>query len=170
MTQSHASPAFVLMGVSGCGKTTVGRSVSRQLGIPFLEGDDFHSDANVARMASGKPLNDDDRLPWIGAIAGAINAAPAGPVVVACSALSRQIRQRLDRDVVRDVEYIFLQGEMGTVTERLNNRQNHFAGSALVRSQFAALQIPSRGIAIDISKPLPQVCNEVAGFIRSFGR
>jgi carbohydrate kinase (thermoresistant glucokinase family) len=134
---------LVLMGVSGCGKTTIAKGLAAAEGWPMLEGDSFHSPANVAKMASGTPLTDDDRWPWLRAIAAAMDAyrARGESVVVACPAL-----RRAHRDIVigdrPDVRLIYLNGPKALIAERLRARKGHFMPPALLDSQFATLEPP----------------------------
>jgi carbohydrate kinase (thermoresistant glucokinase family) len=131
------------MGVSGCGKSTVGRALAERLGWNFQEGDDLHPDANVAKMRASRPLDDADRAPWLAAIAAKIDgwrkAGEAG--VITCSALKRRYRDVLigDRD---DVGLIYLAGSRGLIAERLAGRCGHFMPAALLGSQFDTLEPP----------------------------
>lgn len=131
---------LVVMGVSGSGKSTVARELARRLGYRFLEGDDFHSAANVLKMASGTPLDDADRLPWLRAIARAMREGPADEgVVVACSALARRYR-----DVLRDGDvttyFVFLDGDPEVLRDRVAARHHSFMPASLLDSQLAALE------------------------------
>jgi carbohydrate kinase (thermoresistant glucokinase family) len=142
MTARHT--AIVLMGVSGCGKSTVGVRLARKLGRDFLEGDTFHPPANVEKMSRGVPLDDADRLPWLQAIAAAIDEARrAGrQVVVTCSALKRAYRAVLagGHD---DVAFVYLKGGKDLIAQRLAARAGHFMPPKLLDSQFAALEEPT---------------------------
>ncbi|HUX05054.1 MAG TPA: gluconokinase [Acidimicrobiales bacterium] len=128
------------MGVSGCGKSTIARILADRLGYRFLEGDDLHSATNVAKMASGAPLNDADRLPWLRAIAREMREPPSREgVVVACSALARRYR-----DVLRDGEvstyFVFLDGDSDVLRARVAARHHSFMSASLLDSQLAALE------------------------------
>jgi gluconokinase len=133
----------VMMGVSGCGKTTIGRALSDRLGWQFLEGDTLHSAANVAKMAGGTPLSDADRVPWLHAIAAVMQgwdkAGKSG--VVTCSALKRTYRNIL-LGKLSDVRLVYLQGDERTIAGRLAAREGHFMPPALLNSQFSALEVP----------------------------
>ena len=128
----------VVMGVSGCGKTTVAALLAASLGWNLLEGDAFHPPANVAKMAAGIPLTDADRWPWLRAIAAAIDGSRS---VVACSALKRAYRDVLIGDRT-DARLVYLKGSKALIAERLAARQGHFMPPGLLDSQFAALQEP----------------------------
>jgi gluconokinase len=134
---------IVLMGVSGCGKSTVGAELSRRLGWPFRDADSFHPPANIAKMSRGTPLTDADRGPWLDAIAQWIDdrLARAAPGIVSCSALKRAYRQRIVGARSR-VGLVYLKGEMGLIAARLAERTSHFMPLALLASQFDALEEP----------------------------
>jgi carbohydrate kinase (thermoresistant glucokinase family) len=136
--------AIIVMGVSGSGKSTIGALLAAALGWPFADADGFHPAANVAKMASGQPLTDEDRWPWLDAIAAHIEAARAAaqPVVVACSALRRTYRDRL-RAGHKDLIFLHLAGEAGLIGDRQAARQGHFMPPSLMASQFATLEDPS---------------------------
>jgi gluconokinase len=150
-------PRIVVMGVSGCGKSTVGRGLAASLGLPFVEGDDLHPAANVARMVAGLPLTDEDRAGWLDAIAARL-AEPAAHrhgVVVACSALKRRYRDRL-RTGAPDLRLVYLHGDGGLVASRLASRQGHYMPASLLPSQIAILQPPEpdeRALVGDIRQP-----------------
>ena len=133
----------VVMGVSGCGKSTIARRLAETRHWTVLEGDSFHPPANVAKMASGTPLTDDDRWPWLRAIAAAIDAKRAAgeSAVVACSALKRAYREILIGDRP-DVRLVYLRGTKDLIAERLRARKGHFMPPALLDSQFASLEAP----------------------------
>jgi len=136
--------AIIVMGVSGSGKSTIGALLAEALGWPFADADGFHPAANVAKMASGQPLTDEDRWPWLDAIAAHIAAArTAGqPVVVACSALRRAYRDRL-RAGHGDVVFLHLAGAPALIAGRQAARQGHFMPASLMASQFATLEDPT---------------------------
>ncbi len=128
-------PSVLIMGVSGCGKTTVAAGVAERLGWRLLEGDAFHPSANVTKMAAGIPLTDDDRWPWLHAIA--LEASRPGSCVIACSALKRAYRAVLVPGVL-----VYLQGAQPLIAARLAARTGHFMPTSLLDSQFATLEPP----------------------------
>ena len=132
----------IVFGVSGAGKTTVGKLLARKLGWHFLEADDFHPAANVEKMRSGHPLTDEDRWPWLESLREQIERSLAAKVnaVLACSALKRKYRDRLR--VNSDVKFVFLSGDYGLIAEQLRHRRGHFMNPDLLRSQFADLEEP----------------------------
>ena len=135
--------ALIVMGVSGSGKSTIAEKLAARLGWRFADGDDFHPASNVAKMSAGQPLTDDDRWPWLQAIADEIDrvAAGGGHLVVACSALKRAYRDVLvhGRD---DVRIVYLDGSQQLIAARMAARKNHFMPPGLLDSQFATLQPP----------------------------
>jgi gluconokinase len=132
------------MGVAGAGKSLVGSSLARALGVDFVEGDEYHPRENVARMAAGIPLTDDDRLGWLRALADRLRAAAKADrgLVMACSALKRSYRDLL-RAGDPDVRFILLHGARALLAERIANRRGHYMPASLLDSQLATLEIPS---------------------------
>lgn len=128
---------IVVMGVSGTGKSTIGRALAEALGLPFLEGDDLHPEGNVAKMARGIPLTDADRAPWLDRIAAELDE----PVVVACSALKRAYRDRL-RLAAPDLVLVYLHGDRQLLASRMSQRDGHFMPTTLLDSQLATLEEP----------------------------
>lgn len=133
----------VLMGVSGSGKSTTGKRLAKKLGWTFRDGDEFHPDANVSKMRAGTPLTDDDRWPWLDAIAAWIDECRATGQhgIVACSALKRVYRDRLAHGA-RDVRIVHLRGSEKLIGDRMSRRKNHFMPPSLLASQFATLEEP----------------------------
>jgi len=157
----------ILMGVSGSGKSTIGGRVARELGLTFIEGDDYHPRANVEKMAAGIPLTDVDRAPWIDALATAINTRePRRDAIVACSALTEFVRKRLRASVAEPLRFILLHADPALIQRRLEQRGQHFMKAGMLGSQLAALQLPADAIVIDVSRPLEIVCADVADRIR----
>ncbi len=136
----------VLMGVSGCGKTTTGTRLSKKLGWPFRDADSFHPAANIEKMSRGIALDDDDRRPWLDAISVWIDErlAQGEPGIVSCSALKRAYRRRIVGDR-RGVQLVYLRGPMELIGRRLQGRRNHFMPAALLQSQYDALEEPGPG-------------------------
>ena len=158
---------FVLMGVSGSGKSTVGARVAEELNLPFVEADQYHPATNVAKMSAGIPLTDADRGPWIDALASAVNALPEPDAVIACSALSVFVRERLVALLREPVIFVLLTGAAALIERRLRERPQHFMKAGMLDSQFAALQIPNEAHRVDVARPLEVVTREVAAYIRA---
>jgi carbohydrate kinase (thermoresistant glucokinase family) len=144
---------IILMGVSGCGKTTIGKQLSHELNWPFYDGDDFHPRANVEKMRSGIPLTDDDRDPWLATLQNLIleKLRAKQPAILACSALKQKYRDRLQVDRA-SVRLVFLQGDFATIAERLAARTNHYMNPQLLASQFDALEEPNDALRINIAQ------------------
>lgn len=159
--------AYILMGVSGSGKTTIGKRVSQELGLPFFEGDDFHPAENVAKMSSGIPLTDADRVPWIDALVKALNDKQAKDAIVACSALSRFVRERIRSGLKEPAKFIWLSAKPEVIEERLRKRGQHYMKAGMLASQFAALQMPHTAQQVSVEQPVEDVVKEVLRIIKS---
>jgi gluconokinase len=161
----------VVMGVCGCGKTTVGRALARALDHEFLDADDFHPEANVAKMANGVALTDDDRWPWLDRLAAAMRerAASGRGVVLACSALKEAYRARLRGgvDAMGELKLVYLKGDAATIAPRLGARSGHYMPGSLLASQFAALEEPEDAIVVDIRQPAEDQVRQIAAALRS---
>jgi carbohydrate kinase (thermoresistant glucokinase family) len=160
----------VVMGVSGAGKTTVGELLARRLGLPFVEGDDLHPPANVAKMAAGNPLTDAERAPWLRALAARIRAAAAAGLglVVACSALRRSYREML-RAAAPGVRFVFLQGSRELLQRRLAARRGHFMAADLLDSQLATLEPPGTdedAWTVGIDRSPDEIVDTIVGLLR----
>jgi carbohydrate kinase (thermoresistant glucokinase family) len=156
---------IMLMGVSGCGKSTTGAALSRTLGWPFRDADSFHPPANVAKMSRGVPLTDEDRWPWLAAIAQWIDArCEAGERgIVTCSALKRAYRDRIV-GTRSDVRLVYLKGDMHVIGQRLQGRKHHFMPASLLESQFATLQEPDAdegALIVSIAMPPRRVVGTI---------
>jgi gluconokinase len=158
-------PPIVVMGVQGSGKSTVGRLLAAELGLRFLDGDDLHSSAAKAKMASGHPLTDRDRLPWLTRIADTMATALASgeTTVVACSALRRSYRD-LMRDIVPGLVFAELYGDQSLVAERLSHRNHEYMPSHLLDSQFATLE-PLAADEAGLRVSLTKTPDEIVGAI-----
>jgi gluconokinase len=133
---------LIVFGVSGAGKTTIGKLLAKQLGWTFYEADDFHPRANIEKMHSGRPLTDEDRWPWLDRLRDQIEGSLARNrnAVLACSALKRAYRERLGAS--DDVKFVFLRGNYALIENQLRRRRGHFMNRGLLRSQFADLEEP----------------------------
>ncbi len=150
--------AAIVMGVTSCGKTTVGEAIAAALGAPFIEGDRLHPKANIDKMSSGVALTDDDRWPWLDQIGAAMKGDKA--VIASCSALKKTYRLRLQFAAQRPVTFIFLHGSREKLAERIAARKNHFMPPSLLDSQLAILEPPTvdeLAVAFDVSLPVKQI-------------
>lgn len=153
---------IIVMGVSGCGKTTIGDLVARELGILFIDGDALHPVENVAKMAAGTPLTDEDRWPWLAIVGRELAAAGDGGMVLACSALRRTYRDAI-REQAPDTIFLHLNGSKEVLKARTEGRTGHFMPPALLESQLATLeplQDDERGVMVDIAAPVQDVVAE----------
>jgi gluconokinase len=160
---------IVVMGVSGSGKTTVGAALAGRLGVEYADADDFHPPANIAKMSAGQPLDDDDRVPWLAAIAGWMGEHSEHSGVVSCSALRRRYRDTL-RTRAPEAAFLHLDGSPEVVARRVAGRPAHFMPVALVRSQFETLEPlgpGERGVALPLDLPVDTI---VARFLEWLGR
>ncbi len=155
---------IIVMGVSGSGKTTVGRRLADALGGSFHDGDDFHPPENVRKMASGQPLTDADRWPWLKAIRSFIEARTREDdvTVIACSALKQSYRDVLSGDE-EDLVWIFLRGDYELIRERMEARSDHFFDADLLQSQFDALEAPGEeeAIVVDVDATPDAIVEEI---------
>ncbi len=151
----------VVMGVSGCGKSTTGATLAQALNASFIDGDDLHPETNIRKMTAGIALNDDDRWPWLDQInlKAAESLASGQSLVVACSALKKSYRRRLCSDEANAV-FVYLDGSVELITERQSSRKDHFMPATLVESQFAALE-PPHGESNVVCVSLDQSVHEV---------
>ena len=149
---------FIVMGVAGSGKTTVGKALADRLGWDFFDADDFHPAENIAKMAAGIPLNDSDRTPWLTALSDQLFATlKAGRhPVLACSALKESYRKQLVEGK-NGVEIIYLKGSYDLLWARLSTRQGHFMKPEMLKSQFATLEEPKNALILDVSMPLEEM-------------
>ena len=154
---------LVLMGVSGSGKTTVGKLLAAQLGWEYVEADDFHPAANVEKMRAGVPLTDDDRRPWLDALRLKVDllCESGTDAVLACSALKHAYQDYLERDEPGCVRYVYLHGTEAQIRDRLAARKGHFMNPALLHSQFAALEPPEDALRVEIGASSEAVVAEI---------
>lgn len=164
-SQRRSDPArlLVVMGVAGCGKSTIAEALAGRLNVTYLDGDTFHPQANLDKMSSGIPLKDEDRWPWLEAVGKAMAAEP-GIVIGACSSLKRRYRTHMEAAAREPITFIYLDGSRELIAKRMAKREGHFMPTSLLDSQFAALEIPTtdeNAIAIDISGPSADVVDSI---------
>jgi carbohydrate kinase (thermoresistant glucokinase family) len=150
--------AIMVMGVSGSGKSTIGAGLADKLGGVFLDGDDYHPQINVDHMVAGKPLTDDMRWPWLDQLAKAVQTQRHGTITVfACSALRKIYRNHL-REVIPDLQIVYLDAPHAVVAARLAQRTNHYMPTSLLESQFAMLEVPIHPTAsVTIDQPVDDI-------------
>lgn len=154
--------AIVIMGVSGVGKSTIGALLSNATGIPFFDGDDFHSQANIAKMAAGKPLNDTDRQGWLERLHQLIQAQLlVKGCIIACSALKNNYRNVLSNGLDNLVQYVYLHGSYDEILQRLQQRKGHFMQASLLQSQFETLEVPTDALVVSITKTPETIVAEI---------
>ncbi|MCY2687075.1 NADP-dependent phosphogluconate dehydrogenase [Salinimicrobium sp. TH3] len=153
---------YIVMGVSGVGKTTIGRLLAKQLEIPFFDADDFHPKENVEKMDAGIPLKDVDRREWLENLALKITEWQGeSGAVLACSALKEKYREQLKVLPQEDIRWIFLHSDYGVIHKRITGRKGHYFKPELLQSQYETLELPSYGIHIDVDQSPEQIINEI---------
>ncbi|KAA9105696.1 gluconokinase [Microbacterium rhizomatis] len=160
------------MGVSAVGKSTVATCIAAASGFSFVDADELHPAANIAKMAAGVPLEDGDRWPWLDRVGATLAAAPPPGIVIACSALTRAYRDRI-RVAAPDAFFVFLDGAPDVLHARAAARTGHFMPAALLDSQLALLeplQADERGVRIDVVAPIDQVCAGAVAAVCADGR
>lgn len=158
---------LVIMGVAGCGKSTVGVALSERLGVPYIDGDDLHPQTNLDKMRQGVPLTDTDRWPWLDAVGQVL--ATRAPVIVGCSALKRAYRDRLRDAAGAPIRFIYLSGSRAEISRRMADRDGHFMPLSLLDSQFAALEPPGpdEAMTVDIGQPIAQIVEDIVAGLRT---
>lgn len=157
---------FIVMGVSGCGKSSVGRALADSLGWDFYDADDFHPPENVAKMASGTPLDDSDRAPWLATLYDLISSSLQAdhPGVLACSALKERYRQQLTGGN-EAVKVVYLKGSYDLIWSRMEKRADHYMKPHMLKSQFEALEEPTRALTMDISMSVNDIVQEILKYM-----
>lgn len=155
-----------IMGVSGSGKTTIGKLLTQKMNIPFFDADDFHPMENKEKMKSGQPLNDEDREKWLQEInLLARKEAFLHGAVIACSALKKKYRILLNEGIAKTA-WIYLEGSYEIIYERMQSRPAHFMPAALLQSQFDILEIPAEAFCISIDKDPVEITNHIYAYLQ----
>ena len=151
---------IIITGVSGVGKTTIGKLLSENMGWTFYEGDDYHTDVNLAKMRNGTPLTDDDRSPWLDALRTKISeiVLHEKDAVLSCSALKESYRMRLGSGL-KDIVFVYLRGDYQLVRNRISARVGHFMSADLLVSQYSDLEEPQNGIIVDAALEPMEIIN-----------
>lgn len=153
---------IVVMGVSGCGKTTIGKMLAERLTLPFFDADDFHPQENVSRMSRGVPLTDEDRYPWLLSLSGMLQQEERNKgAVLACSALKEKYREMLQQGAQEKIIWIYLEGAEEMIRERMRKRSEHFMPDALLASQFKTLEKPLYAHCLSIEKDPDAIVDEI---------
>ncbi|WP_422860153.1 gluconokinase [Flagellimonas sp. S174] len=153
---------FIVMGVSGTGKSTIGKLLSQKLHIPFFDGDDFHPEANIKKMASGNPLNDNDRYDWLIALNQLAKENKSNGAVIACSALKSSYRKILRKDMEPSPVFVYLEGTFELIKSRLEKRSSHFMPIDLLKSQFKTLEPPMEAIKVSIALAPEEIIESIS--------
>ena len=165
MNNERKSIIFV-MGVSGAGKTVIGRLLANDLNIPFIDADDHHPFSNIEKMKQGIPLDDADRMPWLDRLyALSLDHAKKG-CVIACSSLKESYRKRLTKTNKRMVQWVYLKGSFDLIYNRIQKRKGHFMAPQLLKSQFDTLEEPTEAITIDITVSPQAIVQQIKEKIR----
>lgn len=157
-----------VMGVSGSGKSTIGELLAEKLAIPFFDADDFHPKANVDKMKSGKPLNDEDRAPWLANLNTlAKEELTKKGAIITCSALKAKYRVQLEEGLSNPPKWVFLNGDFDTILARMNQREGHYMPASLLQSQFDALEIPKNVFEVDIAQSPDKILMHVINYLEN---
>ena len=149
------------MGVSGCGKSTIGKALAKKLNIPFEDADDFHPPSNVEKMAGGAALTDIDRQPWLENLADLLAKHQDQGLALACSALKASYRELLNTKLTIPVTIVYLSGSFELIAERMKHRKDHFMPPALLQSQFRTLEEPEHAITVSIDQSIEDILETV---------
>ena len=156
-----------IMGVSGCGKSTVGKLLAERLNLSFFDGDDYHPEKNVQKMAKGNPLNDQDREGWLQNLNKLAKQYAESGAIIACSALKESYRIVLKQGIDEQIVFIFLKGTFEEIRDRLRARKEHFMPIALLQSQFDILEVPKDAISISVQKKPEEIIEEILATIQN---
>ncbi len=156
-----------IMGVSGCGKSTVGKILAGRLDLPFFDGDDYHPENNISKMRAGIPLNDSDRKGWLENLNNLASENIETGAVIACSALKKSYREILTCGLIDHCAFIYLKGSFEEISDRINKRRNHFMPPKLLQSQFNTLEEPEEGITVPIGGTPEEIADEIMSLLNS---
>ncbi|MDN6555493.1 MAG: gluconokinase [Acidipropionibacterium acidipropionici] len=171
MTEPTTSPIAIIMGVAGSGKTAVGGRLAERLGVPYVDGDDLHPQANIDKMSAGHPLDDDDRRPWLITIGEWLHDHRETGAVATCSALRRSYRDLLRRSCP-GVPFIHLAGSRDLIVERVSGREGHFMPASLVDSQFDTLEPlepDEPGITVEVTATVDEIVDRTVAWLAGHG-
>ncbi len=157
---------YYIMGVSGAGKTTFGKALAQRLQLPFFDGDDFHPEANIVKMAAGQALNDTDRQDWLLALQELAKTQADG-AIIACSALKQTYRDLLEKEISIPVHWVYLKGDFDTILKRMQKREDHFMPTDLLQSQFDTLEEPTDAFVLNIEQSIPFNVDRLVGLLQT---
>lgn len=157
------------MGVSGTGKTTIGKLLSQTTGIPFFDGDDFHPAENIKKMSSGEPLNDVDRKGWLESLNRLAKKQLSEGAILACSALKDKYRKTLSEEIENKLIFIYLKGSFEQIKNRLESRKGHYMSSVLLKSQFDTLEEPKNAIDVSIQLSPEEIIIYIQSKLKELG-
>lgn len=158
---------IVVMGVTGTGKSTIGRLLADRLPAAFIDADDYHSLSSIEKMKSGISLNDEDRYPWLHTLSGLLKSVPVSKdVVMACSALKEEYRKILQQEVEEKITWIYLDGPKEILKNRIKNREGHFMPEVLLESQLETLEIPEYAFSFSVEKDPATIVNNIMEVLR----
>ena len=149
------------MGVSGSGKSFIGAMLAKELGLPFMDADDYHPESNIKKMSEGIPLNDDDRAPWLKILNGLAKENKEQGCVIACSALKEKYRKQLSESLEDEVQWYYLKGDYELILKRMKAREGHFMGVNMLQSQFETLEEPENAIVLDIKDSPAEIIKRI---------
>ena len=157
---------FIVMGVSGCGKSTVGKQLAKELKVPFFDGDDYHSKSNVDKMSKGNPLTDRDRTGWLRSLNKLAKETLTKGAVIGCSALKQRYRDLLSHAIENETIFVYLEGTYEEIYHRMQKRSDHFMPAELLKSQFEALEPPQESIRVSIAQTPNQIVSAILKTIK----
>jgi 6-phosphogluconate dehydrogenase len=160
METSLSHKVIFVMGVSGCGKTSIGQRLAAELGVPFIDADDHHPKVNIDKMSQGMPLTDEDRKPWLEELNKIARGTNTG-IIIACSALKEKYRILLMESIESKTIWIYLRGSFDLIYDRMNRRANHYMGANMLKSQFDALEEPNDAIIVNIEDHPDQIIKKL---------
>ena len=158
---------YIIMGPAGCGKSSITEALSEATGWPMIEADDHHPEANVAKQAAGQPLTDADRAAWIGSIIDTINGGSETNTLLACSALTPYVQERLHKELQPECHWYLLEVSEAELARRLSARKDHFMPASLLQEQLKALTAPNQAHRIDGEQTIELICADILSRIKS---
>ncbi|WP_086478064.1 MULTISPECIES: gluconokinase [Arenibacter] len=157
----HKKNILFVIGVSGTGKSTIAGLLAKELKLPFLEGDEYHPQSNVQKMASGHPLTDEDRMDWLLRLNQLAKEHREDGCIISCSALKESYRNILQKDIESQVVWISLEGSFQLISERLKQRKGHFMPASLLQSQWDTFEAPTEALTISVAASPKEIVSEI---------